>query len=139
MSGTPCNSPDTTRRLRILVTATDLSSVDALCDLISSWGFEVGTVEGEHLIETLESFEPDVLIVDLDPPAQRLTAVMRAQGIETASIVIGTEAETIARAMKPGICDSLSKPINANHLRALLGRLAAQLRVIEKISGYGVS
>ena len=132
MSGTPCNSPDTTRRLRILVTATDLSSVDALCDLISSWGFEVGTVEGEHLIETLESFEPDVLIVDLDPPAQRLTAVMRAQGIETASIVIGTEAETIARAMKPGICDSLSKPINANHLRALLGRLAAQLRVIEE-------
>jgi two-component system response regulator AtoC len=132
MSATPCNSSDTTRDLRILVTATNLSSVNALSDLVSAWGFEVGTVEGQHLIETLESFEPDVLIVDLDPPAQGLTAVLRAHGIETATIVIGAEAETIARAMKPGVCDLLSKPINANHLRALLGRLAAQIRVTEE-------
>ena len=96
MSATPCNSSDTTRDLRILVTATNLSSVNALSDLVSAWGFEVGTVEGQHLIETLESFEPDVLIVDLDPPAQGLTAVLRAHGIETATIVIGADSETIA-------------------------------------------
>ena len=137
MSATFCHSADTKDAVRILIAESDRSSRDTLRDRISSWGFQVRTSDSRQLIEVAQSFEPNILLIDLEGQEKTCATILHelhARGVEIPTIVMADEAELAAaiRTIKFGAYDFLSKPINPNHLRVVLSNLVRQLSVSEE-------
>jgi DNA-binding NtrC family response regulator len=130
-------SAGTNHELRIIVAESDRSSRDSLRDRISSWGFQVEAVESSQVAELAQTFEPDVLLIDLDGQEKGSADILHelhARGVELPTIVMVEEAELAeaVRTIKFGAYDFLSKPINPSHLRVLLSNLVTQLSVAEE-------
>jgi DNA-binding NtrC family response regulator len=128
---------ETNRELRILVAQSDRSSRETLVEQISSWGFRARAVESGQVLELARSFEPDVLLIDLESQAQGGATVLpelRSHGVDIPAIVMAEAADLAAavRAINFDAYDFLSKPINPSHLRVLLNNLASQIRVAEE-------
>ncbi len=132
MSTKTSNNFDTKKNLRILIAENDEPIRDFLCEGMSSWGYQVRTVENGQPIEFAESFAPNVLIIDLDPQEGNLVSALhelRARGIEVSTIVTAADSSLndIVVTLEPGTFDFLPKPINPLHLQVLLDRLEIQL------------
>jgi DNA-binding NtrC family response regulator len=132
MTATTNNSTDTKDALRILVVGHDASLHDVLRDQLSAWGFEVQTVASDQQLELVRSFEPQVLIIDVDRQRNDLPGILRdlePREIEFETIVMASEAELddIIRTLEPGTYDFISKPINPIRLQIMMNRLSTQL------------
>ena len=133
-----CDTPDAKGEVRILVAAADRSARENLRDLIALWGGSVvRAVTGDQVLEQVQAFAPQVLLLDLEGQQKDAEAVLRdlpSSGIDLATIVMGEESDlrSIERTLKPDSCDFVSKPINPGHLRVLLSKLATQIRVAEE-------
>ncbi len=131
------NTPDANQGVRIVVASDDRSGRETLRDLISSWGFHARAIASDRVLEQAQSFAAHVLLVDLKAQEKDIVGVLQelqARGIEVATIVMAEEADldSLARSIKPGCSDLISKPINPNNLRVLLSELATQLKVSDE-------
>jgi two-component system response regulator HydG len=131
-----CHSPDTSQNLRILVAESDRASREALRERISSWGFQVQAVEASQALELAQTFEPDILLIDLEGGEKGGAAILHelhAHGVEIPAIVMAEEGDlaAAARTIKSGSYDFLSKPINPIQLHVVLNNLAGRLSVAE--------
>lgn len=133
MSGKPCNSTDT--NLRILVADNDLSSREKLREQITSWGFKARAVETAQASDVAETFEPEVVLIDLKSAEKGVAALLHelhTRRTELAKIVMVEEADLASiTGTESGNYDYLSKPINPINLRVLLNNLRKRLRVTE--------
>jgi hypothetical protein len=66
MSASNCDTPDAKNDVRILVAAADRPGRENLRDLIASWDPVVRAVTGDQVLEQVQSFAPQVLLLDLE-------------------------------------------------------------------------
>ena len=137
MSPKLCHSTDKSNELRILVAERDRASREALRDRIASCGFQVRAAESGQLLGLMQSFEPDVLLIDLDGQAGESAAVLRelrTRGLAIPTILVAEDAAlaSVVRTIKPGTYDFLSKPVNQIELRLLVSNLRTRLAMSEE-------
>jgi diguanylate cyclase (GGDEF)-like protein len=117
---------------RILVVDDDISLLNALNTLLKPWGFNVFTLsDPQHLLETLESVKPDILLLDIEFPdlsGIELCQVVRSDlnwsHLPVVMLTAHNETETIAQAFGSGADDFINKPIIGAELVArILNRL----------------
>ena len=125
---------------RILVAEDDPATRRAWSELIASWGYQVeAAADGEQALGLVESYSPNILLLDLRLPRKDGFAVleaMREQGLDLASrtIVISGHGDIpdAVRAMKLGVYDYMRKPVDPAHLRIVMANLAQHLNVSEE-------
>ncbi|HUG82652.1 MAG TPA: sigma-54 dependent transcriptional regulator [Bryobacterales bacterium] len=137
---------------RVLIVDDEDDQRNGLASLVSSWGFTVETArDGQDAIEKLQTFPAQVVVTDLNMPRMdgfELLAKLSADGNGPVSIVL-TAFGSIENALKTvhdlGAFWFLEKPIQANALKVLLSRAAAQGLLASKtallqreLSGRGV-
>ncbi|MDA1313817.1 MAG: sigma-54 dependent transcriptional regulator [Acidobacteria bacterium] len=137
---------------RVLIVDDEDDQRSGLASLVSSWGFTVETArDGQDALEKLQAFPAQVVVTDLNMPRMdgfELLAKLSADGNGPVSIVL-TAFGSIENALKTvhdlGAFWFLEKPIQANALKVLLSRAAAQGLLASKtallqreLSGRGV-
>ena len=117
--------------LRVLVADDDQANADALSDLIRSYGCETRTVySGDDALEILESFRPQLALLDLVMPgmhAFELARRLRERPDFGNTTIVGMTAMHVDQDLLPfrkfGFVEVLSKPIQAEELRAWVERV----------------
>jgi two-component system, OmpR family, response regulator MprA len=121
---------------KILIAEDDRAAREALERALSLEGYEVLTVtDGEAALESVDSFSPDLLLLDVMMPKIDGLAVcrrLRAQGDHRAILVLTARTETSDRVvgLDAGADDYLAKPYE---LEELLARMRALLRRTSKV------
>ncbi|MGO9060767.1 MAG: sigma-54-dependent transcriptional regulator [Candidatus Binataceae bacterium] len=124
---------------RILIAEDDPSVRGLLKELVSRWGFEVAeAADGLQACKMLESYRPDILLLDIKMPKADGLAVLgeiRSRQLPIATIIISGEGgvRDAVRAVKLGAEDYLEKPVEPNHLKVLLRQ--TQERLAEPFHG----
>ena len=124
---------------RVLIVDDEDDQRNGLASLVSSWGFTVETArDGQDAIEKLQQFPARVVVTDLNMPRMdgfELLEKLSADGDGPVSIVL-TAFGSIENALKTvhdlGAFWFLEKPIQANALKVLLSRAAAQGRLVSE-------
>src|SRR5579885_1251659 len=120
---------------RVLIVEDNADAREAWSTLLTSWGYRVeGAGDGERALQLVESFDPQILLLDLRLPRKDGLAVlrdMRANGWQIPTIVISGEGEIedAVQSIKLGAYDYLRKPVDPNHLEVLLNNLRTHLSV----------
>jgi DNA-binding NtrC family response regulator len=123
---------------RILVAEDDLATSQAWSELIAAWGFRVEVAEdGKRALELVESYEPQILLLDLRLPKKdgiQVLSELREKGLQVPTVMISGEGEIpdAVQAIKLGAYDYLRKPVDPSHLRLLLNNLSTHLTVSEE-------
>ena len=118
---------------RILIAEDDPSVRGLLKELVSRWGFEVAeATDGLQACKMLESYRPDILLLDIKMPKADGLAVLgeiRSRQLPIATIVISGEGgiRDAVRAVKLGADDYLEKPVEPNHLKIILRQTQERL------------
>ncbi|HHL39918.1 MAG TPA: diguanylate cyclase [Deltaproteobacteria bacterium] len=121
---------------RILVVEDNLTLAAVYRDILSSMGFEIRhDVSGEEALDTVKSWEPDLVVLDLMLPGINGTEVCEAvRRLELrrrpAIIVVSSTSnkKTIVEALTRGADDYVSKPVDELEFVA---RINAQLRICD--------
>ena len=124
---------------RVLIADDEEDQRNGLAALVSSWGFTVQTAaDGQEALEKLTAFPAHVLVTDLNMPRMdgfELLEKLAADGPRPTAIVL-TAFGSIDNALKTvhdlGAFWFLEKPIQANALKELLARAAAQGKLAEE-------
>jgi two-component system NtrC family response regulator/two-component system response regulator HydG len=116
-------------RARVLVVDDEANARTALRDILRDEGYEVAEAgDGEQALQEAEAFAPAVILADLRMPkldGLDLLGRLRERG-STAKIVVMTahgSVSTAVRAMKLGADDYLTKPLDADELLVVLGKV----------------
>jgi DNA-binding NtrC family response regulator len=123
---------------RILVAEDDAATRSAWAELIESWGYQIAAAEdGEQAVAMIESFDPQILLLDLKLPRMdglEVLAAMRERGAQVTTIVISGEGEIpdAVKSIKLGAYDYLRKPVDLQHLRLLLHNVSERLQINEE-------
>ena len=123
----PVDAPST-RPLRILVADDNDDGREMLAYLLTAEGHAVAQAsDGPTAVETAESFQPDIAILDIGMPGMNGYMVARAlrEKPEGASLVLVAlsglgQQEDKARAADAGFDRHFTKPVDVNALRAYL-------------------
>jgi DNA-binding NtrC family response regulator len=92
-------------------------------------GFEVTPeTETEGVVEKIQSFGPDVILLDIRMPERTGMDILREiveRGIETPVVMLTADdtAETAVQAMKLGASDYLTKPFNTDEVKIVLEKV----------------
>jgi DNA-binding NtrC family response regulator len=120
---------------RVLIVEDNADAREAWSTLIESWGYRVDTAEdGERAVQLIESYDPQILLLDLRLPKKDGLAVLgeiHANGWQLPTIVISGEGEIedAVQSIKLGAYDYLRKPVDPHHLQVLLNNLRTHLTV----------
>ena len=121
--------------VRILVVDDELDIRDACGRVLSRSGYSVrSSGRGVEALATVMRGEVDVLLLDLRMPGMDGMEVLRRireRGLGVVVIVITGHAtvETAVEALKAGAYDFISKPLQSEHLRIVVGRAADRVRL----------
>ena len=122
----PTGGPDS--GWRIAVVDDDLAVLHSLSRMLSLSGHSVHTFRSaEAFLSSLESWQPDVLLVDLRMPdidGLALQSLLRERGVHIPTVFLTGHGDvaTSVRAMHNGAFDFLEKPCDEDTLLAALGR-----------------
>ena len=123
---------------RILVAEDDRTTRDAWTELIAAWGYKVKTAEnGEIALAEVDSYDPHILLLDLNLPKKNGLAVLQEineRGLRIPTIVISGQGgiPDVVKTIKLGAYDYLRKPVDPGHLKVMLNNLAAHITVAEE-------
>lgn len=121
-----------THQAKVLVVDDDPQVLAVVQTLLKPWGFKVTTLEDpSQFWETLETFVPDILVLDIQMPALsgiELCQVVRNDprwsGLPVLFLTARTDAETVHQVFACGADDYASKPVVGPELvTRLLNRL----------------
>jgi PAS domain S-box-containing protein len=130
----PCPAPASATeeavaaRAKVLVVEDNPDAAQALAELLELWGHEVAVaVDGTAALRTVESFRPDVVLMDIGLPgmdgyelARRLRERPDLRGARFIALTgYGQEADR-RRSAEAGFDDHLTKPADPGLLRELL-------------------
>jgi CheY-like chemotaxis protein len=116
--------------LRVLVVEDDLDSAQTLALLLKLWGYEVAVAnDGPDALDTAQTFQPDVVFLDLALPgmdgnevARQLRLLPGMAGTLVAAITgYGHEAD-VRRCKEAGVDFHFLKPVEPAVLRELLAK-----------------
>ena len=124
---------------RVLIVEDDAAARVGLEQLIKSWGFLAeSAADGEAALEKVTSFRPAIVITDLVMPRMDGIALLRAlqqQGADVTTLLLTAQGtvETAVQAMKEGAYDYLTKPVDLQRLKILLGQIVERLETIREV------
>ena len=113
-----------------------------IASFLGSCGFEVrSAASGEDALRELESFKPDVILLDFNLPGMNgLKAFEHMRDIDPrVKVVMMTghaSVELAVEAMKAGAYDFVTKPISLSKLRLMLDKLTSEERQSEALAYY---
>ena len=124
---------------RILIADDETSVVKVLIDRFNNWGYDVeAAYDGEETLEKVESFNPQLLILDIKMPKLGGMEVLEQtkKRYPQISIIILTASpseNTFRTCLEKGAADYILKPFNLENLRANIKK-ALTTRVNEYLS-----
>ena len=113
-----------------------------IASFLGGCGFEVrSAASGEDALRELESFKPDVILLDFNLPGMNgLKAFEHMRDIDPrVKVVMMTghaSVELAVEAMKAGAYDFVTKPISLSKLRLILDKLTSEERQSEALAYY---
>jgi DNA-binding NtrC family response regulator len=118
---------------KILIVEDEENERSGLAELVSSWGFRVETArDGAEGLAKATQWSPAIVITDMKMPRMGGIELLGhlAEQATTIAVILVTAQGTIdsaVQAMRMGAYDYLTKPIDTNRLRTMLGNAAALL------------
>ncbi|HET9212247.1 MAG TPA: ATP-binding protein [Thermoanaerobaculia bacterium] len=121
--------------LRVLAVEDDESTLDALTELLSLQGADVAPAASvSQALETLEGFDPDVLVSDIGMPERdgyELIREVRALGhdatdLPAVAVTAFASPEDRQRALAAGFQVHLAKPVDPRELTSVIAALAGR-------------
>ena len=132
---------------KILIVDDDVQVLDLLQTLLSSWGFQLTTLDNPaQLWTTLDKVQPDLLVLDVEMPEVNgfeLCQVLRAdekwRQLPILFLTVHEDAKTQQQAFKVGADDFISKPVVAKNLaNRILNRLKRSQLSHRRVENLGV-
>ncbi len=113
-----------TRPPRVLIADDNVQGAELLEAYLSDTGYELRTAaDGEQTLQQVNSWQPDVILLDIMMPrisgfevCKRLRADPASQDVGVLMITALDQPSDIERAVEVGADEFLSKPINKNEL-----------------------
>jgi DNA-binding NtrC family response regulator len=118
---------------KILIVEDEENERSGLAELVGSWGFRVDTArDGIEGLEKATQWSPSIVITDMKMPRMggiELLENLKNQAPDIAVIMVTAQGtiDSAVQAMRMGAYDYLTKPIDTNRLRTMLGNAAALL------------
>ena len=122
---------------RVLIVDDDEASRQTVREALKDLGYEVAlAANGREALETQQSFDPDVIVSDLNMPEMDGMSFLRElksrPGSPPVIIVTGHSTHDLAvQSLRDGALDYLTKPVDVAHLRNSVWR-ATELRQLEQ-------
>jgi CheY-like chemotaxis protein len=132
---------------RVLIADDNPQNADLLAEYLEGGEFEVAiATDGEETLERVESFRPDVLLLDIMMPklsgfevCKRLKAHRQTRDLPVLMVTALDQPSDVERAVEAGTDDFLTKPINQVELRRRITALIASRKssdVLEQALSY---
>jgi DNA-binding NtrC family response regulator len=116
--------------VRVLIVEDDAAARRGLTELVRAWGYEAeGASDGQEGLERITTYRPSAVLADLVMPRLDGLGLLRKvkDHLTDFTFVLITaqgSVETAVSAMKEGAYDYLTKPVDPQRLRTLLGQVA---------------
>jgi DNA-binding NtrC family response regulator len=128
-----------TTRERILIVEDDSAARIGLQQLIRGWGFDVEmAADGEQALTQVEAFHPAIVLTDLVMPKMGGLDLLRriqesGDPITTVILTAQGTVETAVEAIKQGAYDYLTKPVDLQRLKILLGKIIERNATLREV------
>ena len=134
----PAEQTDATRD-RLLIVEDDATQRVGLQKLLTSWGYAVDVArDGREAIEKIPQLRPSIVLSDLIMPGVTGLDLLRTLKQEEADVTLVLltaqgSVESAVEAIKQGAYDYLTKPVDPQRLRVLLGQIAARNDTLREV------
>jgi len=111
---------------RVLIVEDEENARTGLAELISAWGYRTETArDGVEGLEKIVAWSPEIVISDMKMPRMDGLELLeriadQPQAVAVIMLTAQGTIDTAVEAMKLGAYDFLSKPVDANRLKAIL-------------------
>jgi len=125
---------------RILVADDDADTLEGLTTLLAGWGYEVEQArDGDEAFQRALAFRPDLVIADLVMAGMDGLSLAGAlqQDLPSATVVILTghaTVDTAVSAMKRGVYDYITKPVETRRLRPLIEKALEKSEIMREVT-----
>lgn len=128
-------------RIRVLVVDDEANAREGLKDLLETWGYEVATAgDVRSGFELVKKFQPVIILTDLKMPENDGMALIHLLKEEkllehTHVIIISAHGniETAVEAVKSGVEDFITKPLDLVRLKITMEKISNRARVYEEM------
>jgi two-component system, sensor histidine kinase and response regulator len=118
----------------ILIVDDEPDNFDVIQSLLPTENYKLHyAINGEHAINSLDKFDPDVILLDVMMPGlngfevcQQIKAMSKWQSVPIVMVTALSGKEDLARCLEAGADDFVNKPVNGIELRA---RVKSMLRI----------
>ena len=124
---------------RVLVVEDDPATRSGLTELIRTWGYLADSaVDGEDAWQKVTTFRPAIIVSDLVMPrvdGLQLLRRLRAHDAGLVMVLLTAQGsvESAVEAVKEGAYDYLTKPVDPQRLRILLGKIVERLDTLREV------
>src|SRR5215470_15391794 len=125
--------------IKVLVVEDDGAARVGLQQLIRGWGFDVETAaDGDEALQKSQTFRPAIVLTDLVMPKMSGLDLLRGlqqQGDHITTILLTAQGtvETAVEAIKQGAYDYLTKPVDLQRLKILLGKAVERQETLREV------
>ena len=126
--------------MRVLIVEDDVSARRGLTELVRAWGYDAeSAADGAEGLERVTTYRPSVVLADMVMPRLDGLGLLRSvkdQLSELTFILITAQGsiETAVTAMKEGAYDYLTKPVDPQRLRLVLGNVAERQDALREVA-----
>ena len=120
-------------RNKVLVIDDERLLTKSTCMALNHYGFEAsGALDGESGIESVESFRPDIILLDIMMPGlngiETLSKIREVDKVAVVVMVTALHDITMARdAIEIGASDYITKPIDLKYLLDYISRVSKEM------------
>ena len=124
---------------RVLVVEDDPATRSGLTELVRTWGFLTDSAgDGEEALQKVTTFRPSIIVSDLVMPridGLQLLRMLRADDADLVFVLLTAQGsvESAVEAVKDGAYDYLTKPVDPQRLRILLGKIVERLETLREV------
>jgi DNA-binding NtrC family response regulator len=125
---------------RILLVDDDPDSLAGLALLLEGWGYQVEqALDGEEAVEKALARRPDLVIADLvmtgmDGLTLASTIQQECPGLSVIILTGHATVDSAVAAMKQGIYDYLTKPVDTRRLRLLIDKAIEKTEIVREVT-----
>ena len=126
--------------MRVLIVEDDAAARRGLAELVRAWGYEAETAaDGQEGLDLLTTYRPAAVLADMVMPRMdglELLRRVKSQLADLTFVLITAQGsvDTAVSAMKEGAYDYLTKPVDPQRLRTLLGHVAERHSALRDVA-----